>query len=158
MTRDASIWVDFLVGKLNLLLTPGDPVPKINLKWKDGQSGIISDLIGKTVVVDVWASWCTPCQKALPAFNSLAKEYKDNKDVVFVAMSVDAARTDWENAIDKSDWNAIRHCLFDRDENSFAFNQPIPYSMIIDKKGILRACGNYFDIREELEKVLKDSN
>ena len=158
MTRNASLWLDFLVGKLNIALNKGYPIPKINLDWKDGQTGLFSDLIGKTIVVDVWASWCAPCRKALPEFNSLAQKYKDNKDVVFVAMSIDSNRSEWEEAVDKANWNAIRHCWYDREENPLAFNKPVPYSMIIDKKGILRAEGNYIDTSAELEKVLKDTN
>jgi thiol-disulfide isomerase/thioredoxin len=150
--------VDFLIGKLNIALNPGFPVPKINIDWKDGRSGFFSDLIGKTVVVDVWASWCVPCQKVLPEFNALAQEYKDNNDVVFVAMSIDSKRSDWEEAVGKSDWDAVSHCWYDREENPLAFNKPVPYSMVIDKKGIIRAEGNYIDTRAELEKVLKDSD
>ena len=115
-----------------------------------------TDMYGKTAVVDVWTSWCEPCQKSLAEFNALAQEYKDNEDVVFVAMSVEASRADWENAVNKSGLSSIRHCWYDL-KNPVAFNRPIPYFMIIDKKGILRAQGDNLDIRDELKKVLEAS-
>ena len=47
-----------------------------------------SELKGKVVVVDFWASWCEPCKKELPALNGLYKKYK-GKGLVVVGLNVD---------------------------------------------------------------------
>jgi thiol-disulfide isomerase/thioredoxin len=156
ITKGASLWIDFLVGVPNIRLGTNYPVPEFNIIWKTGQTGKLVDLYGKIVVVDVWASWCAPCQKSLPEFNSLAQEFKNNRDVVFIALSIDSNKTDWEKAVDKAGWDALQHGWYDR-ENTIAFNKPIPYSMIIDKNGILCAEGNGLDIRTELKKVIEAS-
>jgi thiol-disulfide isomerase/thioredoxin len=156
MTKGASLWVDFLVGVANIQLGKGYPVPEFNIIWKNSQNGKLNDLYGKIVVVDVWASWCVPCLKSMPEFNTLAQEYKNNEDVVFISLSIDSSKADWETAVDKAGWNAVRHGWYDR-ENPLAFNKPVPYSMIIDKQGTLCAEGNVLDIRAELKKVIEDS-
>lgn len=45
-------------------------------------------LKGKVVLVDFWASWCTPCKEALPHYNRLYKAYKD-KGLVVIAVNED---------------------------------------------------------------------
>ncbi|HEX7672544.1 MAG TPA: TlpA disulfide reductase family protein [Bdellovibrio sp.] len=46
-----------------------------------------SDLKGKVVIVDFWASWCAPCKEAIPHYNRLATKYKDK--VVFLGINED---------------------------------------------------------------------
>jgi thiol-disulfide isomerase/thioredoxin len=159
MTKNASLWVDFLTGALSLQLYTGYAMPEFAVDWIDGQSRtgtLLGDMYGKIAVVNAGSSWCGPCQKSLAEFNQLAQEFKNNDDIVFVEMSVDASREAWEDEVKKSGLNSIQHCWYDL-KNKFAFNRVIPYYMVIDKQGILRAQGNSLDIRAELKKVLESS-
>jgi thiol-disulfide isomerase/thioredoxin len=124
--------------------------------WDDGQSASIQELWGKIAVVKVWSSWCSASREALAEFNLLAQEYKDNEDIVFVAMSTDYSRNNWEKAVNDSGLNALRHCWYDM-ENKLGFNRPVPYSIIFDKKNIVHADGINVDIRSELKKVIEAS-
>jgi thiol-disulfide isomerase/thioredoxin len=54
----------------------------------DGKKVSLSDYKGKVVYVDVWATWCGPCKKEIPALQKLEEEMKGT-DVVFISYSVD---------------------------------------------------------------------
>ncbi len=156
MAKNMNLWVELLLGKLNQQIFTEYAIPDFQVVWNDGQSGSILNLFGKIAVINVWSSSYPPSQKALSEFNSLAKEYKDNEDIVFIAMSVDYNRKNWEDAINKMDYDGLRHCWYEID-NDLALNRPIPYSIIFDKKNIVHAEGVNLDIREELKKVIEAS-
>jgi thiol-disulfide isomerase/thioredoxin len=158
LTENASVSADIVVGLKKMPVVIGKPMQEIIIDWKEGNTGRLSDLAGKIVVLDVWATWCAPCIRELPKLNSLAAEFSSDSDFVFVALSIDNDEAVWEKMVDKANWNEFKHGRLDRKKNSFVFNQPIPYSMIIDKNGILCAEGNSLNIRLELEKLAKTSD
>ena len=53
----------------------GKPAPDFTLKTLDGKTLTLSDLRGKTVVLNFWATWCPPCKVELPWFVDLQKQY-----------------------------------------------------------------------------------
>jgi len=158
LRQDSSVYTDLVLGSKTMPLKTDVSIPDIFVDWKKGDSGKLTDLIGKIVVVDLWATWCAPCKKALPELNSLAAEFSRGDGVVFIALSNDSDRAVWERMVEKSDWNALRHAWFDQKKNSFAFNRPVPYTFIIDKNGVLRAAGNGLNIRRELERIVEAKN
>jgi thiol-disulfide isomerase/thioredoxin len=158
LTKNALISADIVLGLKKLPVVVGEPLPEIIIDWKEGNTGKLLDLVGKTVVLDVWATWCGPCIRTFPELNSLASELSSDSDVVFVALSIDYDEAVWKKMVDKSNWKVLKHGRLDRKKNSFAFNRPIPYSMIIDKNGIVRAEGNGLNIRLELDKLAKNSD
>jgi len=158
LRQGSSVYIDMVLGSKTMPFKTDASIPDIVIDWKKGNSGKLTDLIGKTVVVDLWATWCVPCKRALPELNSLATEFSGNDSVVFVTLSNDSDRSVWENMVAQSGWDSLRHGWFDRKKNSFAFNKPVPYSFIIDKDGILRAAGNGLDIRRELERIAETKN
>lgn len=68
----------------------GKPAPDIELPLLDGETFRLSDHTGRVVVIDFWATWCAPCEKALPHMAELAKSF-DGRDVVFLGVSRDRA-------------------------------------------------------------------
>ncbi len=98
-----------------------------------------------------------PCIRAFPELNSIGAEFSGDRNVVFVALSIDHDEAVWKKMVDASEWKAFRHGRLDRKKNVFVFNRPIPYSMIINKNGALRAEGNGLDIKLELDKSGKTS-
>lgn len=68
------------------LLIPKDKrtaAPKLALKDLEGQKQALTDLKGKIVVVNFWATWCVPCKVEMPDFAKVHQEYKD-RGVEFV--------------------------------------------------------------------------
>ncbi len=58
-------------------------------------NGHLSDLQGKVVYVDFWASWCGPCRKSFPWLNEMAAKYRD-EGLVVLSINVDSNRQDAE--------------------------------------------------------------
>jgi thiol-disulfide isomerase/thioredoxin len=152
-----SISIDLISGLKKLPIEVGKALPGIVIDWRDGGSSGLSDLAGKTVVIDVWATWCGPCREALPNVNALAAEFAGRSDVAFIALSIDYLQSIWEDMVDRSTWKALRHGSFNRMKNSYDFQVGIPYYIIMDTRGIVRAAGNDVDLRAELDRLLKTS-
>ncbi len=156
LTKNMNLWVEFLVGKLNQQIFADYAIPEFMVEWKDGQSESILGLFGKTAVIKTWSSSYPPSIEALSEFNSLAREYKDNENIVFVTMNVDYKRSNWDEAVKKLNYDGLRHCWYKID-NNLALNRPVPYAIIFDKKNMVHAEGVNLDIREELKKVIEAS-
>jgi thiol-disulfide isomerase/thioredoxin len=71
----------------------GKPAPDIVLQAANGSSQKLSELRGKVVFLDFWASWCIPCRESFPQMNTLQQRYGD-RDLVIIAMNLDAKGTD----------------------------------------------------------------
>ncbi len=61
--------------------------PDFQLTTLTGQSVKLSDLRGKVVVLNFWASWCVPCKDEQPALDALAKTY-NGRGVAFVGINI----------------------------------------------------------------------
>ncbi len=61
-------------------------------------SEILQQYKGKTVFIDIWASWCKDCIVGMPKVQKLREE---NPDVVFLFLSLDKETESWKNGIEK---------------------------------------------------------
>lgn len=70
----------------------GQPSPTFeNYQNYKGGTTSLSDLKGKYVYVDIWATWCGPCKREIPFLKEIEKKYH-NKNIEFVSISVDNGR------------------------------------------------------------------
>jgi len=88
--------------------------------FKDNKGKVYSfkSKVPKVVILNFWASWCTPCLEEFPSIVKLQKKYSSNKDFLFLAIN-----TDDEDAIKK-----LKKVV-----NKYELNVPI----VMDKKGKL---------------------
>ncbi|SMO31905.1 TlpA family protein disulfide reductase [Solitalea koreensis] len=75
---------------------PGTAAINFNGWDASGKEISLSDFKGKIVLVDVWATWCGPCNKEIPYLKAVEQEFH-GKDVVFMGVSVDEEK-------DKEKW------------------------------------------------------
>jgi thiol-disulfide isomerase/thioredoxin len=74
-----------------------EPLPTLSGSSLDGQAISSKDFLGKVLVVNAWASWCTPCQLEQPELVDVAKRYA-SRGVRFLGidhMDQDAAAKAW---------------------------------------------------------------
>ncbi len=70
----------------------GAPSPTfVDYENYSGGNTSLSDLKGKYVYMDIWATWCGPCKAEIPSLKKVEKQFKD-KNIEFVSISVDEGR------------------------------------------------------------------
>jgi peroxiredoxin len=70
-------------------ISPGTtPAPAFAVQTLDGDWVELSDLRGKVVLVNFWATWCPPCRVEMPGFQRVWEDYRD-QGFVIVGLSVD---------------------------------------------------------------------
>jgi thiol-disulfide isomerase/thioredoxin len=62
----------------------GAPAPDFSAADPDGALTALSDLRGKTVILNFWATWCEPCREELPLLEKIAGTYGDSLTVIAI--------------------------------------------------------------------------
>jgi thiol-disulfide isomerase/thioredoxin len=65
------------------------PAPDWTLESLAGGSVSLAELRGRPVVIDFWATWCTPCEFQIPVLNELEERYGERVEVIGIAVDVD---------------------------------------------------------------------
>ena len=71
----------------------GDVAPDFQLETLEGETIRLSDLKGKKVMLNFWATWCPPCRAEMPHMDDFQTDYED-EDVVVLAVNALATETD----------------------------------------------------------------
>lgn len=125
-------------GDANETLVPGQPAPDFNLTSLEGEQVRLSALKGRPVVVNFWASWCTPCRKEMPEFEAVQAKYGDQGLQVY-GINVGESKVAVTNFRDQV--GVTFPILIDTDEsvqNAYKI-LPLPATFFIDRAGVIRA-------------------
>lgn len=117
-------------------LSDGTFSPSFELYDINNQLVSLESLKGKLVYIDIWATWCVPCIKEIPALKIVMEEFK-NKEIYFVSMCLNDSKENFKKMVKEKELGGIQ--LFaPNDEISFFkgyFLNTIPRYILIDKEG-----------------------
>ncbi|MBX3421670.1 MAG: TlpA family protein disulfide reductase [Pirellulaceae bacterium] len=119
----------------------GQQAPEFSLAGLDGQTVQLSELSGKVVVLDFWASWCEPCMISLPQIGVLLHDF-DNQKVQWIGINLQETEGRAQAAAERLGVQ-FRVCL-DRNgqvARKYLANS-IPQTVVVDQHGIVRHVWN----------------
>jgi len=135
----------------------GQKAPDFTLPQEDGNPISLSDYKGQYVLIDFWASWCTPCRKENPNVVKSYNEFKDKNFTVF-GVSIDEDKNAWIEAVknDQLVWKQVIDTDGWKSKVAELYNvQAIPANFLVDPEGTVIATNlRGAQLKRELEKVL----
>ena len=129
-------------------LNIGDRAPDIVMNGLNGKPQTLSNLRGQMVLVDFWASWCSPCRRENPnvvkAYNDYkGSSFKNGKGFTVFGVSLDQKKASWEAAIKKDNLSWPYHVSDLKGWSNAAAARygvrGIPANVLIDGDGIIVA-------------------
>lgn len=118
-------------------LSIGSVASDFTLQTPQGKSITLSSFKGKVVLVDFWASWCSPCRKENPNVVALYKKYH-NKGFEVFGVSLDDDKDKWIKAIDADGliWNHGSDLKGWESQAAKLYGvDAIPFTLLLDKEG-----------------------
>ena len=137
--------------------------PDFTLDTLDGNKVTLSELRGKIVVVNIWATWCPPCRAETPA---LQKSYEQYKDSDVVILGVDLTNQDAVSDVESfvQEFKLTYPILLDRDGRVGNLYQikGLPSTFFVNREGIIRTVVvggpmSEIFIRSKIEALLKEA-
>lgn len=134
----------------------GSRLPSFTVLDLQGHAISSADLRGKVVLIDFWATWCQPCKKEMPGYQTLLNRYGPRGFAV-IGFKFDTM-TDTENPLQFVQKIGVHYPLAVASDNvkeKFGGIIGLPTTMIYDRSGILRQKIIGFEYTNVVEEDLK---
>ncbi|CAM2146259.1 redoxin domain-containing protein [Bacillus halotolerans] len=124
-------------SKKEIGIEEGQQAPDFTLKTLSGKRTSLSDVKGKKVLLNFWATWCKPCRQEMPAMEELQKEHSDVAVIAVNFTSAEKSEKQVQNFADT--YHLTFPILIDKkginaDYNVFSY----PTTYILDEKGVIQ--------------------
>jgi peroxiredoxin len=136
----------------------GNTAPDFSMNDTEGKPFALSQLRGKYVLVDFWASWCGPCRGENPNVVAAYNQFKD-KNFTVLGVSLDEDKDKWLEAIKKDNltWKHVSDLKGWQNVTVSVYGYDgIPYNVLLDPQGkILATSLRGSDLQAKLAEVLR---
>ena len=138
------------------------PAPALKLRDLQGAAHDLSQLKGRVVLINFWATWCPPCRREMPSMERLTQQLK-GEDFSVLAVNVGESANDIELFTSQLDTDLSFPILLDRTSQSMQAWKisGLPTTYLVDKKGrvVAGAIGgrefDHLDMVRAIRAVLK---
>ncbi len=135
----------------------GQPAPDIKLANLDGGEFRLAEHRGEVVVLDFWATWCSPCLKTMPLVDEIVREFPDQKVTLF-AINMEEQPAEIKSTLERHQLNVP--VILDTDGVAAARYSvtSIPQTVVIDREGNIARLfiGGGPKLAEPLRQALKE--
>jgi thiol-disulfide isomerase/thioredoxin len=134
----------------------GSHLPEFSVKDLQGREISSSDLRGKVVLIDFWATWCQPCKKEMPGYQKLLNLY-GSRGFAVIGLKFDTMM-DTEDPVQFAKKIGVRYPLAvapDELKQKFGGIEGLPTTMLYDRQGILRKKVVGFEYTDVIESAAK---
>lgn len=134
----------------------GSRLPEFSMRDMKGREISSSNLAGKVLLIDFWATWCQPCKKEMPGYQRLLERYAQRGFVVIGFKFSTMKDTEPPLAFAKS--IGVHYPLVvatDELIQKFGGIEGLPTTLLYDRQGILRKKIIGFEYTETFEAALK---
>lgn len=116
----------------------GKPAPALIVRELDGRRFDLAKLRGKVVLVNFWATWCSPCRVEMPTLNAFYRRYHA-RGLEVLGLSIDQAPDDGEVKKVMRQFGYPGALASAARVNGFGEPVAVPVTYVIDARGVLRA-------------------
>ncbi len=135
----------------------GEPAPLFEATTFEGETIRLEDLRGKVVLLDFWASWCSPCVAQLPKVQAIYEQFGEREDFAMIGLSLDWETERAERLLAEKQLRWQQACLGSMDESTVVRQYGIggiPMLVLIDAEGTIIARGAD---TEQLKQRIEDA-